>query len=111
MTADWPWRFHAAVRRVVDADTIDVDVDCGFHVHAHVRVRVLGLDAPERNTAAGKAATEYAVALFATDPAVTLRTELGRSFDRWLAEITLPSGAVYADVLIAAGHAVPYPAH
>jgi micrococcal nuclease len=102
------WTYRARVRHVVDADTLDLDVDAGFHVHMHVRVRVIGVDAPERSTPEGKAADLYAITLLASTPYVTVRTELDRSFDRWLAEVTLPDGTDYAVRLIEAGHGTRY---
>lgn len=101
------WWFRGEVRRVIDADSLAVRVDLGFDVMVRIHVRVLGVDAPEKRTEAGRAATLYALTLLGTGP-VTLRTEHGRSFARWLADVWLPDGTSYAHRLIEAGHATPY---
>lgn len=105
----WRWEFQARVRRVVDADTLDLACDLGFGMTANVRVRVLGVNAPERNTPEGRAAELFAITLLGAHPQLTVRTELGKSFDRWLGEITLPDGSNYATRLIDAGHGTSYP--
>jgi endonuclease YncB( thermonuclease family) len=47
---------NATVVQVVDGDTVSVDVDNGFHTHVRMLCRLKGIDAPEKNTMAGKAA-------------------------------------------------------
>ncbi len=51
--------YNAHLEKVVDADTVDLLVDLGFNVQMKMRVRLMGIDAPERYTPDGKAATEY----------------------------------------------------
>ncbi len=102
------YEYHARVRRIVDADTLDLAVDLGFHVAVNVRVRVLDLWAPERHTSAGKAADLFAITLLGDAPEVIVRTKLDRTFDRWLGEIRLPDGTSYAERVIAAGHGTPH---
>lgn len=53
-----PYIYKGYVHRVVDGDTAEISIDCGFGVILKNRkVRLLGLDAPERYTATGPAAT------------------------------------------------------
>lgn len=43
--------------RVIDGDSQDILCDCGFHIMYRCTTRLIGIDAPERNTAAGKLVT------------------------------------------------------
>lgn len=103
---DWPWRFEAKVRRIVDADTLELMCDLGFGVNACVRIRVQNVDAPERHTPEGNAATLYAITLLGASPGVAVETTYQRTFDRYVGKITLPDGSDYGEHLIEAGHAV-----
>lgn len=102
------WEYHASVARVIDADTMEIVCDLGFHVAIKVTIRVLGVDSPEIRTPEGRAAAQYARDLFGADPNVIVRTELDRSFARYIGAITLPDGRDYARVLIESDHGVPY---
>lgn len=44
--------------RVIDGDSQDIDCDMGFHTTKKCNTRIIGIDAPERGTDAGKAVTE-----------------------------------------------------
>lgn len=100
--------------RVVDGDTIDVDVDLGFHVRMAMKIRLLGINAPEMSTPAGKPAKEYLTSLVGSGP-LRLRTFKDRTekYGRYLGELwreeSPTSGPSINDVMIADGHAVPYP--
>lgn len=48
--------YEAVVVRVIDADTVVVDVDLGFYVTVRQSARLLGINAWEISTPAGKAA-------------------------------------------------------
>lgn len=53
-----PYIYKGYVHRVVDGDTAEISIDVGFGVILKSRkVRLLGLNAPERYTATGPAAT------------------------------------------------------
>jgi endonuclease YncB( thermonuclease family) len=84
--------------------TIDLQVDLGFYVQYNARIRVAGVDAPEMRTPEGQAATLWAMTLLGGMPYVTVRTELDRTFDRFVGRIELPDGTDYAERLIDAGH-------
>jgi len=110
MPRDWPWRFEARVRRIVDADTLDLAVDVGFSVDVRARIRVADIDAPETKTPEGKAATVWAETLLAASPWVVVETEFDRTFDRYVGRISLADGTDYATRLLEAGHAKRWPA-
>lgn len=50
---------RATVVAVVDGDTVSVNVDNGFHTWVRMACRLKGIDAPEKNTMAGKAAKMF----------------------------------------------------
>lgn len=43
--------------RVIDGDSVEIDCDMGFSTYRTVSVRLMGIDAPERGTIAGKGVT------------------------------------------------------
>jgi micrococcal nuclease len=100
------YTYYARVRRIVDADTISLACDLGFDVSCNVRIRVKGVDAPESRTPDGQAATFWAVTLLGAQPWVIVRTELDRTFERYVGAIELADGTDYAERLVEAGHAV-----
>lgn len=134
----WPWgpqagfRFPAAeLAPAHDGDTISLDVtlgpharnhDYGFHIytdaagylHLHSNFRVLGENAPELATPAGKVAAEFVQQLLPPGTEVTVTTtkspedKYGGRFD---ATVTLPDGRDLAAVEIAAGVALPWDGH
>jgi len=108
------YTYACTIDRVVDGDTIIVDADLGLRAHLTMPVRVYGMNAPEHGTPAGAIATAAASALLPPGSNVTIRTHKATAnqgfekFGRWLAEIFLPDGRSFAEVMIAAGNAVFY---
>ena len=51
--------YAAKLIEVIDGDTVDLLIDLGFGVHVKERCRLYGIDAPEIETDAGKAAKAY----------------------------------------------------
>ena len=51
--------YKAELIRVVDGDTVELMIDLGFDTSRKERFRLYGIDAPEMNTAAGKAAKAW----------------------------------------------------
>src|SRR4051794_8029410 len=52
--------YRAVIVRWIDADTVVLDIDQGFHSWKHnQRIRIVGIDAPDKQPAKGKA-TEWA---------------------------------------------------
>lgn len=54
-----PYVRNATLLEVIDGDTVRLDVDLGYFVHEHVPHRLFGINAPEKNTVAGKAAVAF----------------------------------------------------
>jgi micrococcal nuclease len=100
--------YSATVLRVVDGDGVDVRVDVGFRMWAEMPMRLLGLNAPEKNSAAGKAAKAFTEAWCEAHPQVVVVTERNpEKYGRWLATIS-DGDAVLNDALLTAGHALPW---
>ena len=103
--------YRAIVRDVTDGDTVAVDVDCGFHVWIRMSCRLLGVDAPERGTAAGKLAKAYLVALLPRGQQLLVESvrvdKYGGRFDAhaWTAD-----GVNVGEAMVTAGHAKPWKA-
>ena len=51
--------YKAELIRVVDGDTVELIIDLGFDTSRKERFRLYGIDAPEMNTAEGKAAKAW----------------------------------------------------
>lgn len=103
------WTIPAVVVRVVDGDTIVVHMEImpGFVLHeAHVRVQ--GINAPEINTVAGKAAKAVAETLLPVNAVITLTMETTDKYGRMLGKITMTDGRSFGDAMIASGNAVVY---
>lgn len=109
--------YPARVLDVHDGDTCHLDVDLGFGItataytvtgHPRLSCRVWGINAPELDTDAGKAARDYARTLLTPGLLVEV---LSHGFDkyggRFDGQITLPDGRDFGQTMIAAGHAVP----
>jgi micrococcal nuclease len=103
------YSYRATVVKVIDADTVDVDVALGFHVRVAIRTRLLGINAPEVATQAGKDARDYLRGVLPPGTAVIVRTyaDPKDKYGRWLAELQLGE-VLINDQLVDAGHAVPY---
>ena len=104
------YEYRASVLRVVDGDTVDVRVDLGFDVRMDMRLRLLGINAPERYTERGPAATAHLLGMLAAAGlTVTVRTEKDRKekYGRYLATLLLPDGTNVNERMLADGHAVP----
>lgn len=103
------YQYHIKVLRVVDGDTLHVDVDLGMDIHVQQTLRLYGLNAPERNTSAGIAASVWLrvrLAL-AADLIVDTVKDRREKYGRYLG--TLWDGALNInEEMIAAGQAVVY---
>jgi micrococcal nuclease len=84
------YEFNATVRKVVDGDTFDFAVDLGFTVHVNIRTRLLGIDAPEVSTEAGRQVRDTLREWYPVGTPVTIRTfkASGDKYGRWLAEVS-----------------------
>ena len=104
------FEYRATIDRVWDADSIHLIVDLGFFATLAIKTRLLGVDAPELTTAAGKAARDWVRERAPEGQEVTVRTfrNPGDKYGRWLAAIEVPGLGDLATALIEAGHAVSY---
>lgn len=81
------YEYVAKLVRVTDGDTVRLDLDLGFYSHRIDQpYRLLRIDAPEMNTAAGKA-SKAALEAFLTGKALMAHTMKSDSFGRFLAEL------------------------
>jgi endonuclease YncB( thermonuclease family) len=129
MTAVTFGPYQAIVVEIHDGDTVDVDimltksgrqktdVDLGFNVHRcpqgtkieRQSIRLLGCNAPELATLAGKAALAYLETILHVGDTITL---VSHGWDKYGGRvdgaITLADGRDLTAVMIAAGHAAAW---
>ena len=101
------YEYRATLVRVVDGDTVWLEVDLGFDIRRLDSFRLVGINAPEMNTAEGKAAREWLVARL---PAVLMiRTVKDRreKYGRYLATLYV-DGTNVNEQMIEEGHAQRY---
>jgi len=105
------YKYRATVKRVVDADTFDMIVDLGFGLTTTQRFRIKDYDAPETwrpkthaESSHGSRATRRANQLVSgKELLITTTKEIGM-YGRYEADIELPDGRNYKDVMIAEGY-------
>jgi endonuclease YncB( thermonuclease family) len=104
------YRYRAEVIDVHDGDTYKLRVDLGFRCAVTIQCRLHAVDCPELNTPDGENARDYVVGLLFTPPVPIIIESYKdqRSFERWVCDVWLPSGASLADVIVASGHGVRY---
>lgn len=95
--------YRAKATRVIDGDTFEALADLGFEVHRRITVRVKDLRCPERFTAEGAVVTAAAFALLTAAPEIVIRSYKDQqSFARWVCDVWMGDGSLYADALRAA---------
>ena len=105
------YTYQARVTRVVDGDTFEADVDLGFYMTCRMRFRLLGYNAPEltgKEKAHGELARTVLMSMLLGPWAVTIRTERGDSFGRWLASVELVDHSDAVSALIGGGWGVAW---
>lgn len=104
------YQYAATVKRVVDGDTLELIVDVGFRFTHRGPFRLFGINCPEMNTDAGKAAREWTSLWCGARSGVIAETYKNpEKYGRWLARIIDPeSGQCLNDELVTAGHATTY---
>lgn len=104
------YEYRASVTRVVDGDTVYLDVDLGFEVRFSIKTRLHGINSPEMNTAAGKAARAHLVSLLPDGCEVLVRTFKDRQgkYGRYLVQIFTADAVSVNQRMLADGHAVEY---
>ncbi|MDP1579038.1 MAG: DUF1016 N-terminal domain-containing protein [Candidatus Didemnitutus sp.] len=102
--------YSAVVRRTIDGDTLAISLQLPGRYEIEQKLRLRGVDCPEMDTAAGKAAKRFAESLVAAATAVTIYTTKPDKYDRYLADVFLaPRDAAEVflnNAILAAGHAV-----
>lgn len=108
------YAYRARLVRWLDGDTLVANIDQGFHDWKHDQhIRLLGVEAPKGRTVAGRNALAFVHGIMPPGAEITIRTHRLRdaevtSFERWVAAVWTPLGDYLPDLLIAAGHAVPW---
>jgi endonuclease YncB( thermonuclease family) len=105
------YEYRVQVLRVVDGDTLYVEVDFGLDSSRKIELRLEGLDAPERETPAGKQVKQWLTERLRPLPYVIVRTIKDRreKYGRYRALLIDPlTGAVINDEMIATGLAKVY---
>lgn len=108
VSAGHVWTYPATVIRVIDGDTIRLDLDLGLRIWRTDNCRIAGINTPEMNTAAGKAAKAYAETLLTPGLYVMFESLQLDKYGRPLGAITGLMLGDFARAMLAAGHAVPY---
>lgn len=104
------YEYAATLIRVIDADTFEFNIDLGFYTHVYEKVRLRGVNAPERFTNEGRAATAFVKFWFVEHEQLflkTYKTDLTDKYGRWVADVLGISDNLALDML-AAGVAVPF---
>lgn len=107
--------YKATIVRVIDGDTVVANIDLGFDVWKHdERLRLAGIEAPKKNTDAGKAASGALRAMIdgqtlyiCTEKAKRSDNEVKGKYGRYLATIH-HKGQDVNQWLLNEGHAVPW---
>jgi len=86
------YTYLSLVERVVDGDTLLVNIDCGFGIFRQERLRLRGVDAPELNTIAGKAAKAFVEKELARVDFAVLKTYREDKYGRYLADVFILRG-------------------
>ena len=102
--------YSATLRRIVDGATLVIAIDVAPDIFHTEKLRLRGLDCPELSTAEGKAAKRFAESLFRPGTEVTISTTKPDKYDRYLADVFVPSDAgepvFLNNALLENGHAV-----
>ena len=103
--------YPGVIDSVHDGDTVNVKLDVGFDLTIYARVRVMGINAPELSTAAGKVARDFAQSLLAVGEQVKIVSygwdKFGGRIDASI-QYNLTDPHDFATTMINAGHAVPW---
>lgn len=105
----------ATVKRWIDGDTVEVvihkriDLDFGsvFSADFPVTLRIRGLDTPEMRgdtQADAMAAKQFAERMAPAGSGVTVVSHRVKSFERYVADVTLADGTDFACMMRDAGH-------
>lgn len=102
---------QAKLVSITDGDTVVLDTDLGCDIRITQKCRLSGINAPEKNTKAGKDAKAFLESLLKGHDEIVIKTykDEKEKYGRYLAVIYLPDSTVSINqMMIDAGHAVPY---
>lgn len=105
------YQYNATVVRIVDGDTLEMEVDCGFRLSFRDRFRLNGINCPERNTDAGKAACFDVLKYLGGNLPVGVRVTTTKpdKYGRWLADVQVPGQvSTLNQFLVQCGAAKPW---
>lgn len=102
------YQYKAVVYEVVDGDTFKANVDLGFRVSINEKFRMIGINAPEMNTDAGKQAKDFLAQQIA-GAEIEMIVHGQDKYGRWLATVYKGPQNIN-QLMIDSGHAVEYKA-
>jgi micrococcal nuclease len=109
------YEYRCEIDRVVDGDTLHLHVDLGLDIYTQATIRLAGINTPEMNTQAGKAARNAAIHWIddrtAPPSEFTVRTvkDKKEKYGRYLGVLLRDDDPVpLNEWLVNEGHAVPY---
>ena len=116
--AKTPFTYFAKLDRVIDGDTLLIEFDVGFFITLKEKVRLIGINAPELDTAEGKKAKAF-IEKELIDANLIVETRKKEKFGRYLAfvyydkkhndfEDIIRHGKLLNNELVKAGLAVKY---
>jgi len=102
------YQYKCKILKVIDGDTVDVETDLGFDIRVNMRVRLLGIDAPEMSTEAGKASRLWLIDAMPVESEWTLQTVKDRKekYGRYLGEFRQNEDTTINKMIVEAGHAI-----
>lgn len=100
------WSVPAEVIRVIDGDTIELTLDLGWRIYLRAPCRLLGINCPEKNTAAGLAAKAYAQDVIKPGMPVRFISHKLDKYGRPLGTLIYDTNKDFGAQLLGAGHAV-----
>lgn len=101
-------QYPATVIEVIDGDTVRIDIDLGLGIHKIETVRLTGINAPEKNTDAGKASKLFVAKLISgKEIIIVTHSDKREKYGRLLAIIYLDNSNIN-ELLIQKGLAVSY---
>ena len=79
--------YVATVDRIIDGDTLIVLIDLGFRTQRAETIRLRGIDAPERRSPEGKAATKFVTRCLANIDPIVVHTYKTDIYARYVADL------------------------
>ncbi len=94
------YTYEAFVEKVIDGDTLKVRMELGFDFEVRHNLRLRGLDCPEVGTKEGDAAKVFVQSLLKEASRIVLRSSRSDKYDRYLADVFIPSQDGQDDVFL-----------